>query len=196
MAIGGQSYWPSAGIFVAAYSQFFMAANNNPPMGSVSGSHPRSARIRARAGQSAGLAAGIFHVWSCSGALLSARLGALPACSGWRVDGAESCSHEACQGAIQTLSASVRQSGWSIRSVAALQNVGNEHVPGSVANGKLWLGSHDRALRRYAAGPEDRNLARAYLHSITEVRADTRPNGSFNAPDAAGIGCDGRPCHG
>ena len=46
-------------------------------------------RFRARAGQSAGLAAGMFHVWSCSGALLSARPGAFPACSGWRVDGAK-----------------------------------------------------------------------------------------------------------
>jgi hypothetical protein len=27
MATGGQFYWPSAGIFVAAYGQFFMAAN-------------------------------------------------------------------------------------------------------------------------------------------------------------------------
>jgi hypothetical protein len=89
MATGGQSYWPSAGIFVAAYRQFFMASNNNPPMASGSGSHPRSAHFRARAGQSAGLAAGMFHVSSCSGALLSARPGGFPACSGWRVDGTE-----------------------------------------------------------------------------------------------------------
>ncbi|MDR6417742.1 hypothetical protein J2808_004513, partial [Pseudarthrobacter sulfonivorans] len=27
MATGGQFYWPSAGNFVAAYGQFFMAAN-------------------------------------------------------------------------------------------------------------------------------------------------------------------------
>ena len=27
MATGGQFYWPPAGIFVAAYGQFFMAAN-------------------------------------------------------------------------------------------------------------------------------------------------------------------------
>ena len=27
MATGGQFYWPSVGIFVAAYRQFFMAAN-------------------------------------------------------------------------------------------------------------------------------------------------------------------------
>jgi hypothetical protein len=27
MATGGQFYWPSVGIFVAAYGQFFMAAN-------------------------------------------------------------------------------------------------------------------------------------------------------------------------
>ncbi|MDR6416618.1 hypothetical protein J2808_003366, partial [Pseudarthrobacter sulfonivorans] len=28
MATGGQFYWPSAGNFVAAYGQFFMAANS------------------------------------------------------------------------------------------------------------------------------------------------------------------------
>ncbi len=28
MATGGQFYWPSVGTFVAAYGQFFMAANN------------------------------------------------------------------------------------------------------------------------------------------------------------------------
>ncbi|WP_028272695.1 hypothetical protein [Arthrobacter sp. UNC362MFTsu5.1] len=28
MATGGQFCWPPAGIFVAAYGQFFMAANN------------------------------------------------------------------------------------------------------------------------------------------------------------------------
>jgi len=27
MATGGQVYWPSVGTFVAAYGQFFMAAN-------------------------------------------------------------------------------------------------------------------------------------------------------------------------
>ena len=27
MATAGQFYWPSVGIFVAAYGQFFMAAN-------------------------------------------------------------------------------------------------------------------------------------------------------------------------
>lgn len=31
MATGGQFYWPSVGIFVAAYGQFFMAANTLPP---------------------------------------------------------------------------------------------------------------------------------------------------------------------
>ena len=30
MAAGGQFYWPPAGIFVAAYGQFFMAANTSP----------------------------------------------------------------------------------------------------------------------------------------------------------------------
>jgi hypothetical protein len=30
MATGGQFYWPSVGISVAAYGQFFMAANNLP----------------------------------------------------------------------------------------------------------------------------------------------------------------------
>jgi hypothetical protein len=30
MATGGQFYWPPAGIFVAAYGQFFMAANTQP----------------------------------------------------------------------------------------------------------------------------------------------------------------------
>jgi hypothetical protein len=30
MATGGQFYWPSAGILVAAYGQFFMAANTCP----------------------------------------------------------------------------------------------------------------------------------------------------------------------
>jgi hypothetical protein len=28
MATNGQFYWPSVGIFVAAYGQFFMAADN------------------------------------------------------------------------------------------------------------------------------------------------------------------------
>ena len=28
MATDGQFYWPSVGTFVAAYGQFFMAANN------------------------------------------------------------------------------------------------------------------------------------------------------------------------
>lgn len=30
MATDGQFYWPSVGIFVAAYGQFFMAANSFP----------------------------------------------------------------------------------------------------------------------------------------------------------------------
>jgi hypothetical protein len=30
MATAGQFYWPSVGIFVAAYGQFFMAANIRP----------------------------------------------------------------------------------------------------------------------------------------------------------------------
>ncbi|BCW47964.1 hypothetical protein StoSoilB13_03060 [Arthrobacter sp. StoSoilB13] len=30
MATDGQFYWPSVGTFVAAYGQFFMAANNPP----------------------------------------------------------------------------------------------------------------------------------------------------------------------
>ena len=31
MATAGQFYWPSVGIFVAAYGQFFMAANTQKP---------------------------------------------------------------------------------------------------------------------------------------------------------------------
>ncbi|GLU61540.1 hypothetical protein Pure05_40360 [Paenarthrobacter ureafaciens] len=34
MATGGQFYWPSVGIFVAAYGQFFMAANSISKAGS------------------------------------------------------------------------------------------------------------------------------------------------------------------
>ena len=30
MATGGQFYWPSVGNYVAAYGQFFMAANTPP----------------------------------------------------------------------------------------------------------------------------------------------------------------------
>jgi hypothetical protein len=33
MAAGGQFYWPSAGIVVAAYGQFFMAANKREDLG-------------------------------------------------------------------------------------------------------------------------------------------------------------------
>ncbi|MFJ6281284.1 hypothetical protein [Arthrobacter subterraneus] len=35
MATGGQFYWPSVGTFVAAYGQFFMAANTAKGLASL-----------------------------------------------------------------------------------------------------------------------------------------------------------------
>lgn len=47
MATGGQFYWPSVGTFVAAYGQFFMAANKGAL---THGKGPRS-RIRCLIGK-------------------------------------------------------------------------------------------------------------------------------------------------
>ncbi len=48
MATGGQFYWPSVGTFVAAYGQFFMAANTPagtpPPRTALE--HPQQPRER------------------------------------------------------------------------------------------------------------------------------------------------------
>ncbi|WP_190243117.1 hypothetical protein [Arthrobacter globiformis] len=45
MATNGQFYWPSVGISVAAYGQFFMAANSQPATMFVDDGHEVGFRV-------------------------------------------------------------------------------------------------------------------------------------------------------
>ena len=100
--------WPPAGSptnrqpeFHGAYRQFFMAANNNPPMGSGSGSPPRSARFRSGRSECRPCCR-MLHVWSCSVPWCRPGRARFQPAAGGAWTGPKGCCHEACQGAIQT----------------------------------------------------------------------------------------------
>ncbi len=48
-------------------------------------------------------------------------------------------------------------------------NIGDEHAAGTVSDHQWRLCGHDRRLRRYAAGPEDRNFIFVNFDCVAEV---------------------------